>query len=114
QATGLTTVRFDAASEVAETTLVGSAGSIVRSAALSLEHRPRRHIILGASLEYEEEKFSGSGGVDEDLEFGLTGEYLFTPSAALIAAYSYQDSTSSTPGSDYSVNQFRLGVRVRR
>lgn len=114
QATGLTTVRLNASSDVNETMQAGSAGSIIRSASVSLEHLPRRHITLGASLGYSREEFSGSGNVDEDLELALTGEYNFTRGAALTAAYSHLDSTSSTPNSDYSVNQFRLGVRVRR
>ena len=41
QATGLTTLRLDASSQVDETTQAGSAGSIVRGAAVSLEHRPQ-------------------------------------------------------------------------
>lgn len=113
-ATGLTTVRFDAASEVTETTVTGSAGSIVRSADVSVEHRPRRHIIVGASLGYEREEFSGNGIVDEEIRLGLAGEYNFTRSVALTAAFSHLESTSNTPDSDYSVNQVRLGVRLRR
>ncbi len=114
RATGLTTLRLDASSDVNETTQAGSAGSIVRSVAISIEHSPRRNITLGASLGYEREESSGSGDLDEDIEFALTGEYNFTRSAALTAAYSYLDSTSNTPDSDYSVNEFRLGVRLRR
>lgn len=114
QATGLTIVRLDAASSVNETTQAGSAGSIVRSAVVSVEHRPRRHILVGASLGYEREEFSGSDSVDEDINLELTGEYNITRSAALTAAYSYHESFSSTPDSGYVVNKIRLGVRLRR
>lgn len=114
RASGLTAFRLDATSEIDETTQTGSAGSIVRRAAISVEHRPRRHITVGASLGFEEEKFAGTGEVDEEIELALTGEYNFTRGAALTADYSYLKSTSSTPDSDYSVNEFRLGMRLRR
>ena len=94
-ATGLTTVRFDASSTVAETTLTGSAGSIVRAAELSVEHRPRRNIVLGASVEFEREEFSGSGGEDDEWRYGLTGEYIFTRSIAATLAYEHLKSTTS-------------------
>jgi len=113
-ATGLTTLRFDAASTVAETTLTGSAGSIVRSAELSVEHRPRRNIVLGASVGFEREEFSGSGGEDDEWLLGVTGEYIFTRSVAMTLAYGHLMSTSSSPGSDYSVNEVRVGLRLRR
>lgn len=114
QASGLTTVRLDAASSVEETTQAGSSGSIVRSADVSIEHRLRSHILLGTSLGYEREEFSGSDIVDEEIRLGLSGEYNFTRSVALTAAYSHLESFSSTPDSDYSVNKVRLGVRLRR
>jgi len=112
--TALTTLRFDAASQVAETTVTGSAGSINRNVEFSAEHRPRRNIILGASIGYQNEKFSGTGETDEDWTTGLTGEYLFTPSVGLIVSYEHVESTSSVPGNDYSTNEVRMGMRFRR
>jgi len=114
QASGLTTLRFDASSTVAETTQTGSAGSVVRAAEVSIEHRPRRNIVLGARVEFEREEFSGSSGEDDEWRFGLTGEYNFTRSIAMTLAYEHLKSTSSSPGSDYNENEIRLGMRVRR
>ena len=114
RATGLTTVRLDASSEVAETTNTGSAGSIVRAAEISVEHRPRRHIILGASLGYELETFSGSDQEDKEWAAGLTGEYIITRSVALTLDYEHLKSWSNVPGSDYTTDEVRFGVRVRR
>lgn len=110
----LTTLRFDAASEVAETVETGSAGSIERSVEFSIEHRPRRNIIVGASIGYENEKFSGTDETDEDWTFGLTGEYLFTPSVGLVVSYDHDRSMSSSPGDDYTTNEVRMGMRFRR
>lgn len=114
KATALTTLRFDAASEIEETTSADSAGSINRSVEFSVEHKPRRNIILGASIAYENEQFSGINETDEDVVVGLTGEYLFTPSVGLIVSYEHGESMSSTPGSDYSTDEVRMGMRFRR
>ena len=114
KATALTTFGFDAASEIAETTSAGSAGSINRSAMVSVEHRPRRNIILGASLGYEHEKFSGTDDTSEDWVTALTGEYLFSPSVGLVVSYEHAESISSAPGSDYSTDEVRMGMRLRR
>jgi hypothetical protein len=52
-ASALTTVRFDAHCEVAESVEAGNAGSIVRAKKLFVEHRPRLHIRLGAAVGYQ-------------------------------------------------------------
>lgn len=114
RATALTQLRLDASSEVAETTEAGSAGTIVREVEVSVEHRPRRHILLGASLGYEVETFAGSDDEDQDWVIGLTGEYNFTRSVALMIGYEHQESFSNDPGDDYAVDQVRLGLRLRR
>lgn len=114
KASGLTTVRLDADSEVAETVQTGTAGSITRAVEVSVEHRPRRHIVLGALLGYERETFSGISQTDEDWTVGLSGEYIFTPSVALTVDYEHLESTSSVPGSDYTVDEVRMGLRLRR
>lgn len=114
QATGLTTFRLDASSEIDETTDAGSAGSIIRSIGISVEHRPRRNVLLGASVEYENEKFAGTNNEEREWLFGVNGEYNFSRSVALTAAYEHAKNTSNVPGNGYTANEVRFGVRVRR
>ncbi len=114
RASGLTTVRLDASSEIAETTEIGSAGNIVRAVEMSVEHRPRQHIILGAAVGYEVETTSGSDDEDKEWVIGLTGEYAFSRSVALMIGYEHLESFSSDPGSDYAVDEVRMGLRLRR
>ncbi|MEC9369279.1 MAG: outer membrane beta-barrel protein [Pseudomonadota bacterium] len=113
-ATGLTTVRFNASSEVSETTSTSSAGSLVRAAEVAVEHALRRNIILGASLGYEIESFAGEDREEKEYTAGLTGEYLLSRWMALTAKYEHVTSTSTDPGQDYVENEVRLGLRVRR
>jgi hypothetical protein len=114
RASGLTKVRLDASSEIAETTEIGSAGNIVRAVELSVEHRPRQHILLGAAVGYEVETTSGSDDEDKEWVIGLTGEYNFSRSVALMIGYEHLESFSSDPGSDYAVDEVRMGLRLRR
>ncbi len=113
-ASGLTTVRLDASSEVAETTEIGSAGNIVRAVVVSVEHRPRQHMLLGASIGYEIETSAGSDEEDKEWVIGLTGEYNLSRSVALMLGYEHLESFSSEPGGDYAVDEVRMGLRLRR
>lgn len=114
QPTALTTVRFQAGSDIQETTLVDSPGSLVRNAELSIQHALRRNLIAGISLGYVEEAFEGIDQVDKDYILGLNGEYLLNRSMALVASYEHIDSTSNVPDSDTIENIFRVGMRLRR
>lgn len=110
----LTTVNFRAGSEIQETTLVDSPGSLLRTAELSVEHALRRNLIAGVSLGYAEEEYEGIDQVDRDYIFGLNGEYLLNRSMALVASYEHINSTRNVPDSDTIENLFRFGVRLRR
>ncbi len=114
QATALTAFRLDASSEVDETTDAGSAGSIIRTVAVSVEHRLRRNIVLGASVEYENEKFAGTDERDEEWLYAVAAEYFLNPSAALTFAYEHARDIGSAPDDGYTANEVRFGVRVRR
>ncbi len=110
----LTTWRFDASSEVEETTATNSPGALVQRLELSVEHAFRRHLIAGVSVGYELEEFAQSGVEDTDYEIGLSAEYLVSRSLALVAAYDFTKSTSSAPNNDYVENEVRVGVRLSR
>lgn len=112
--TALTTLRLDAGSEIDETTLTDSPGSLNRSATVSLEHAFRRNVIAGVSLGYAVEDFAGIDLVEEDYTLGLTGEYMLSRSVALVGSYEFTESTSTDPGFDYTENRMMLGMRLRR
>ncbi len=114
QVTGLTTLQFDASSDIDESIDADSTGSLVTAATVSVEHRPRRHIVLGASLGYEHDEDSGAGKLDQTWQLGLTGEYFISRSVALTAGYDYEKNIEDDSADNYSVNEVRFGVRVRR
>ena len=45
---------------------------------------------------------------------GLTGEYIISRSVALTAGYDYEKNIEDDSADNYSVNEVRFGVRVRR
>lgn len=114
QVTPLSTISFEASSEIDESTAVNSPGSLINSAEISVEHAFRRNLIGGVSLGYSREEFTGTDNVDEDYSFGLTGEYLLNRSVALTARYDHSRSTNNPPDPDTIENEVRMGVRLRK
>ncbi len=106
----LTVVTANLSTDLGQTTLSGSSGSVQRTAALSVTHAWRENIDLNAraSVSYEdfneislnETTYNLSFGVDYDLGRNLT----------LGARYRYQQFDSSAAGADYDVNT--VGVRL--
>lgn len=113
--TALTSVEFRAGSNIQETTLTDSPGSLLRNAELSVEHAFRQNLIAGVSLGYAEEDYEGIDQTDRDYILGLNGEYLLNRSMALVASYEHVKSTSTAPDDDTTnENIVRLGMRLRR
>jgi len=110
----LTSVRFDAGFDVETTILDDSIGSLVRTVGLEVEHAFRRNLILTAGVTYELEDYASADQEDETLEVVVEGEYLLNRSVGLVAGYEFTDYSSNNPGSGYSENEFRLGLRLRR
>jgi len=106
----LTVVTANLSTDLGQTTLSGSSGSVQRTAALGVTHAWRENIDLNAraSINYEdfneislnETTYNLSFGVDYDLGRNLT----------LGARYRYQKFDSSAADADYDVNT--VGVRL--
>ena len=65
-------------------------------------------------IDYELEEFEGNDQNQETITATLTGEYLFSRRAALLA--NYQFVTQNDPGgdNDYHENRVSVGVRLRQ
>lgn len=114
RATGLTTLRFTAQSDVDTTTVVNSVGSLNQTVELAVEHALRRNVILGAALEYEIDDFGAANIEEHELTGTLSAEYRLNRSLALTAAYIYTDFNRTGNGDDYNENEFLVGVQMRR
>lgn len=111
-ATPLTTVRFNAATGVTETTIPGSSGVLTEVATLEVQHDLLRNlsIVLGGSVLHNEYRNS----TIRDNGFSTTArfDYHFTRWLTLRATYIYQQVTSTSPGSSFRDNTVLIGMRV--
>jgi len=106
----LTTVTTNLATDLGQTTLAGSSGSVVRSASVNVTHAWRENIelIAGASVQYE--KFSGVSLDELTYSFSLGADYSLGRNTTLGARYNFEKFDSSAVGADYAINT--VGVRL--
>ena len=111
-ASPLTTVRFNAATGVTETTIPGSSGVLTQIGTLEVQHDLLRNlsIVLGGSILHNEYRNT----TIRDNGFSTTArlDYRFTRWLTLRAAYIYQQIDSTSPGSSFRDNTVLVGVRV--
>ena len=111
-ATPLTTVRFNAATGVTETTIPGSSGVLTEVATLEVQHDLLRNlsIVLGGSILHNEYKNS----TIRDNGFSATArlDYRFNRWLTLRGTYIYQQVDSTSTLSSFRDNTFLVGMRV--
>ena len=111
-ASPLTTVRFNAATGVTETTIPGSAGVLTEVATMEVQHDLLRNlsIVLGGSILHNEYKNS----TIRDNGFSATArlDYRFNRWLTLRGTYIYQQINSNSAFSSFRDNTFLLGMRV--
>jgi len=112
--TPLTMVEFLARSDVTTTALVDSLGAVDRFYEISLQHAFWRYLVLGGYVSYEVANYAASPQVDERLKEGATAEYYFNPNFSIYARYEHTDFTSTDRFGDFTENEVRLGMRIRR
>ncbi|MBE7200709.1 MAG: outer membrane beta-barrel protein [Parafilimonas terrae] len=111
-ATPLTTVRFNAATGVTETTIPGSSGVLTEVATLEVQHDLLRNlsIVLGGSILHNE--YRNSPIRDDGFSTTARLDYRFTRWLTLRAAYIFQQVNSTSPGSSFRDNTVLVGMRV--
>jgi hypothetical protein len=112
--TALTSVRFNAASSLQETTLAGAGGVLSRSFGVELEHRLRRNLSVTAKADFERSSYQGIGRIDDDVTLTLEAEYRLNRSLALTASYSHERLYSSVESENYDASIIEFGLRMRR
>ena len=106
----LTVVTTNLSTDLGQTTLGGSSGSVQRTAALSVTHAWRENIDLNAriAIDYEDFNEISLNETTYNLSFGI--DYDIGRNLTLGARYRYQKFDSSAAGADYDVNS--VGVRL--
>lgn len=112
--TGLTSVLVTARSDVGESTVAGSGGAMVRSGGVEVRHAFRRNLVGSAGLRLTRADYAGTSLTEQDLAATAGLEYYMSREVTVFGRYAHVDFDSSNPGSDYTADEFRVGVRVRR
>ncbi len=112
--TGLTTVSFKASSDFLESNIAGTAGSIARQGGAEVRHAFRPWLIATAGLTYTATEYAGISLTSRELNETAGLEYYLNHEWTLYGRYKHTDYTTTALNSDYSDDEFRVGVRWRR
>lgn len=110
--TPLTTVRFEAAATIEETTTPGASGYMDQSVGLRVDHELMRNVILGAHAGYANLDYEGVGRSDDVIRAGLGVDYLLNRNFSIGVGYDFTDRDSNVGGFDYTRNQIGLTLRA--
>lgn len=110
----LTTLAFNARSDIAETTTVDSGGVFTRSLGVEARHAFRRHLIGTAGLTYSKRDYEGVPIEESEWNADLGAEYFLSREAILFGRYRHTIFETSAPAGDYTSDEFHVGMRVRR
>jgi hypothetical protein len=111
---GLNALLAQARSDVMETTLAGSSGAMARTAGIEWRHAFLRALIGSAGIAYAVRDYQGVSVKESDLTTALGLEYYLGPEAMIFSRYEHIDYQSTVAGGDWSGDELRVGVRLRR
>lgn len=112
--TRLTALRLSAVTEIEETTIAGASGAIERSLNLNLAHALTYNLTGEIGVSYVNSTFEGSSLEEDTFEIAAGLDYLLNRNAVLRARYEYENFDTTTPGSDYGVQTFSVGVKLQQ
>ncbi len=112
--TGLTTVSFKASSDFLESNIAGTAGNIARMGGAEVRHAFRPWLIATAGLTYTATDYAGISLKARELNETAGLEYYLNHEWTLYGRYKHTDYTTTALNSDYSDDEFKVGVRWRR
>lgn len=112
--TMLTTLSFNAHSDVSETTTAGSGGVFTRAFGVEARHAFQRQLIGTAGITYTMQDYQGVD-IDENEWRGDVGlEYYLSRDAIIFGRYRHTIFETTSPSGDYTSDEFHVGLRLRR
>ena len=114
RATALTTFLLTARSDFVDTMTTGSQGALSRQVGLEARHTFRRYLVGSAGIRYTVSPYDSVAIRERDLTAELGLEYYLSRDVILYARYQHVDFASTVPGSDYTADIVRIGMRVRQ
>lgn len=108
--TPLTTVTFDAASTVEETTTVGASGYLQQEVGVRIDHELMRNVLVNGQVSYASDDYEGVDRTDDTVRAGLGLQYLVNRNFTFGLGYDFTNRDSDAAGVDFTRNQ--IGVTL--
>lgn len=112
--TELTSLTFNAGTEIYDTTTAGSAGVVSHSAGVELRHAFREYLIGTAGLALSARDYASLPLEETELTAALGAEYFVNREIILFSRYQHIAFDSNAAASDWHSDDVRVGVRYRR
>ncbi len=112
--TEITSFLLTASSDIYDTTTTGSGGVITHQVGLEVRHALRRYLIASAGISYTAYDYDSVTLNESTLTTTAGAEYYASPELVLFARYQHLAFDSNAAGSDYDVDEVRIGVRLRK
>jgi hypothetical protein len=113
-ATPLTTVKFDAKTTVAESSIQGVSGTLTRDLTLQVDHSFRRWLIGTLKFGYGNDDYIGLGRDDKRYFASVGATYKLTRTLALKGEFRQDWLRSNVDGADYTASTVLVGLRLQR
>ncbi|MGD9671534.1 MAG: outer membrane beta-barrel protein [Hyphomicrobiaceae bacterium] len=112
--TKLTTLSFDARSEISETTTAGSGGVFTRAFGVAVRHAIQRQLIGTTGITYTMQDYEGIDIDESEWRVDVGLEYFLSREAVVFGRYRHTIFESTSPGADYTSDEVHVGLRLRR
>ncbi len=113
KATPLTTAKFITDTQIAETTLPGSAGTLVHTYTFEVDHDFRRWLTAIGKFTYGTYEYQGIGRTDRSTATEVDLIYKLTRNLWIKGSLQYDTLDSNVPQSSYNATVVMLGVRLQ-
>lgn len=112
--TEITSFLLTAQSDIYDTTTQDSGGVISHTVGLEGRHALRRYLIASAGLAYTHYDYDATPVTEHQMLYFLGAEYYASPELVLFARYEHLDFASNDLDGDYTSDEVRAGVRIRK
>jgi len=112
--TGLTSVIFNASSDVSETTTTDVGGALYRYAGVEVRHELTNYLVASAGLIYSNQNSQDGVIYDNEFRETLGLEYYANRNWILFARYAHVNFDGVGVPNDYIGDEVHVGVRWRR
>ena len=112
--TELTTLLLNARSDIEETTTTASGGVVTHFIGLEARHAFRRYLIGSAESSISTRDFDNTTLEESEWKAGVGLEYFMNRNMVLFGNYEHTDFDANTPGSSFTSDEIRVGLRLRR